>query len=76
MMRTLTGSSGGETPITDSNIRGGASAAALGLIAFLGQKFGVLTVEDIGAIAIFLPWFVLAAFGVWDRLSKKGAQGG
>lgn len=70
MLNTITGSSGGATPIADSNIRGGASAAVLGVVSFIGHKLGWLNDSDIAEIAIFLPWFVLAAFGVLDRFNR------
>lgn len=71
MLRKLTGSTGGATPVSDGVSRGGFVAAFEALFAFIMTKTDLLTADD---LIVLLPAITLAAFmawAVWDAIDKR-----
>ena len=69
VLRTVTGSTGGNTPVRDGAARGGLLAAITAVFTLMADR-GVLglTLADVGTITPAIVFVTAAAWGVIDRI--------
>ena len=76
MIRKITGTTNGASPITDGLSRGAFIMAAQALLAFIGIE--VTGWLDAGALVTLLPVTTLIggiAWGVWDAIDRRLTPG-
>lgn len=63
--RRLSGSTGGESPVTDAAMRGLIIGAIQSLLLVFGVRYGVVTEADVGQLA---PAITVASFLLWGAI--------